>query len=71
VRELSLMHVQAPVPVVASPHGPLPPALTDLVTTSLQKSPQQRFPGMRALLAALEDVEKVVDRRCWRKWLSS
>jgi len=71
VRELCMMHVQAPVPVAESPHGPLPPMLADVISTCLQKSPQQRFPGMRALLAALDDVEKVVDRRGWRKWLSS
>ena len=71
VRELCLMHVQAPVPVVTSQHGPLPPVLADMVSTCLQKSPQQRFPGMRAMLAALDDIERVVDRRGWRKWLSS
>jgi serine/threonine protein kinase len=71
VRELCMMHVQAPVPVVESPHGPLPPMLADVVSTCLQKSPQQRFPGMRAMIAALDDVERVVDRRGWRKWLSS
>ena len=71
VRELCMMHVQAPVPAVESPYGPLPPALGDVVATCLHKSPQQRFPGMRALLAALDDVEKVVDRRGWRKWLST
>ena len=71
VRELCMMHVQAPIPVTESPHGPLPPMLADVVSTCLQKSPQQRFPGMRALLAALDDVERVVDRRGWRKWLSS
>lgn len=71
VRELCMMHVQAPVPAVESPHGPLPAQLAELVTTCLQKSPQQRFPGMRALLAALDDIEKLVDRRGWRKWLSS
>ena len=71
VRELCMMHVQAPVPVAESPHGPLPPMLADVISTCLQKSPQQRFPGMRALLAALDDVERVVDRRGWRKWLSS
>jgi tRNA A-37 threonylcarbamoyl transferase component Bud32 len=70
VRELCMMHVQAAVPVVESPHGPLPPMLADVISTCLQKSPQQRFPGMRALLAALDDVERVVDRRGWRKWLS-
>lgn len=71
LRQLCLMHVQAPIPTVESPHGPLPPKLADLITTCLQKSPQARFPGMRALLAALDEIERVTDRRGWRKWLSS
>ena len=70
LRQLCLMHVSAPIPVVDSPHGPLPPKLVDLVTTCLQKLPQQRFPGMRALLAALDEIEKVTDRRGWRRWLN-
>jgi serine/threonine protein kinase len=71
IRELCLMHVQAPIPVVESPHGPLPPKLADVITTCLQKSPQARFPGMRAMLAALDEVERVTDRRGWRRWLTS
>jgi len=71
IRKLCLMHVQAPIPVVESPHGPLPPKLADVITTCLQKSPQARFPGMRAMLAALDEVERVTDRRGWRRWLSS
>jgi serine/threonine protein kinase len=71
IRELCLMHVQAPIPAVESPHGPLPPKLADVITTCLQKSPQARFPGMRAMLAALDEVERVTDRRGWRRWLSS
>ena len=70
LRQLCLMHVTAPIPVVESPHGPLPPKLVDLVTTCLQKLPQQRFPGMRALIAALDEIEKVTDRRGWRRWLN-
>lgn len=70
VRELCMMHIQAPVPVPSSPHGPLPGKLADIITTCLQKSPQQRFPGMRAMLAALDEVERVADRRGWQKWLS-
>ncbi len=70
LRQLCLMHVTAPIPVVDSPHGPLPPKLIELVTTCLQKLPQQRFPGMRALLAALDEIEKVTDRRGWRRWLN-
>ncbi|HSN26680.1 MAG TPA: serine/threonine-protein kinase [Kofleriaceae bacterium] len=71
IRQLCLMHVQAPIPAVESPYGPLPPKLADVITTCLQKSPQARFPGMRAMLAALDEVERVTDRRGWRRWLSS
>jgi serine/threonine protein kinase len=71
LRTLCMMHITAPIPPVESPHGPLPPKLADLVTTCLQKTPQARFPGMRALLAALEEIERVTDRRGWRRWLSS
>jgi serine/threonine-protein kinase len=71
IRKLCLMHVQAPIPVVESPHGPLPGKLADVISTCLQKSPQARFPGMRAMLAALDEVERVTDRRGWRRWLSS
>jgi serine/threonine-protein kinase len=71
LRALCMMHIQAPVPAIESPHGPLPPKLADVVTTCLQKTPQSRFPGMRALLAALDEIERVTDRRGWRRWLSS
>ena len=71
LRELCMMHIQAPIPEVTSPHGPLPAKLGEVITTCLQKSPQARFPGMRAMIAALDEIERVVDRRGWRKWLSS
>ncbi len=69
LRELCMMHIRAPIPVVESPHGPLPPKLADVITTCLQKSPQQRFPGMRAMLAALEEIDRGAQHRGWRKWL--
>jgi serine/threonine-protein kinase len=71
LRELCMMHVQAPIPALTSPHGPLPAKLGDLITTCLQKAPQARFPGMRAMIAAIDEVERLADRRGWRKWLSS
>jgi serine/threonine protein kinase len=71
LRALCLKHIQAPVPPVVSPHGPLPGKLGDVITTCLQKSPHSRFPGMRAMIAALDEIERVADRRGWRKWLSS
>jgi serine/threonine protein kinase len=71
LRKLCMMHIQAPIPTVESPHGPLPPKLADIVTTCLQKTPQARFPGIRAMLAALDEIERATDRRGWRRWLST
>jgi serine/threonine protein kinase len=71
LRSLCLMHIQAPIPVVESPFGPMPAKLADIITTCLQKTPQARFPSMRALLTALDEIERVTDRRGWRRWLSS
>jgi serine/threonine-protein kinase len=71
LRTLCLMHIGAPIPAVESPHGPLPPKLADVITTCLQKTPHGRFPGMRALLAALDEIERITDRRGWRRWLGS
>ena len=71
LRALCMKHIQAPIPPVTSPHGPLPGKLADVITTCLQKSPGARFPGMRAMIAALDEIERVADRRGWRKWLSS
>jgi hypothetical protein len=66
-----MMHIEAPIPAVESPFGPMPPKLAEVITTCLQKSPQQRFPGMRAMLAALDEIERVTRQRGWRKWLGS
>jgi len=71
LRTLCMKHLQEPIPEVVSPHGPLPPKLADVVTTCLQKAPHARFPSMRALLATLDEIERVIDRRGWRRWLSS
>jgi serine/threonine protein kinase len=70
IRELCMMHIQAPIPTAVSPHGPLPGKLADVIRTCMQKSPQQRFPGMRAMLAALDEIERVSDRKGWQKWLN-
>jgi serine/threonine-protein kinase len=70
VRELCMMHIQAPIPTAESMYGPLPGKLTSAISTCLQKSPQQRFPGLRALIAVLDDIEKG-ERRGWQKWLST
>jgi serine/threonine protein kinase len=68
-RQLCMMHLNAPLPPIASPHGPLPAQLAEVITTCLQKSPHARFPNMRALIAALDDIDKVINRGDWRRWL--
>lgn len=70
IRQLCMKHIQAPIPEPISKFGPLPAKLVDIVTTCLQKSPASRFPSMRALIVALDEVEQVVDRRGWRRWLA-
>ena len=69
LRELGLMHLHAPVPRVESPIEPLPARLAEIVTTCMQKSPNLRFPGMRALLDALEEAEVLANRPDWTRWL--
>jgi serine/threonine-protein kinase len=70
LRALCMKHIQAPIPEPVSKFGPLPPKLVDTVVTCLQKSPSARFPSMRALIVALDEVERVIDRRGWRRWLA-
>jgi serine/threonine-protein kinase len=71
LRALCMKHITAPIPDVLSKFGPLPPALGDAVVTCLQKSPQARFPSMRALVTALDEVERVTDRSGWRRFLTT
>jgi serine/threonine-protein kinase len=69
VRALCMMHIEAPIPPIVSPYGTLPVRLAELITRCLQKVPQNRFPDMHAVVAALDEVEKVSKRRDWTKWL--
>jgi serine/threonine protein kinase len=69
VRDLGLMHLHAPVPPVESPIEPLPARLAEIVTTSMQKNPSLRFPGMRALQDAVQEVATLANRRDWTRWL--
>jgi serine/threonine protein kinase len=69
LRALCMMHIEAPIPIATSPYGPLPPRLAEVIATCMQKSPQQRFPGMRAMCTALDEIGVLTERRGWRKWL--
>ncbi|MEZ4363644.1 MAG: serine/threonine-protein kinase [Kofleriaceae bacterium] len=69
VRSLCIKHLRDPVPELQSPHGALPPELTALLQKCLEKSPVQRYASLRAMLLDLEQIESIVDRRGWRRWL--
>jgi serine/threonine protein kinase len=69
VRELCLKHLREAMPEVRGPHGPMPPEINALLTRALAKTPSQRYPSIRALLLDLENIESVVERRGWRRWL--
>ncbi len=69
VRELCLKHLREPAPAPESPHGALPPELSQLLLRMLEKSPVARYPSIRAMLLDLEHVESIVERRGWRRWL--
>lgn len=51
--EVCLAHVHAPLPAVTSPHGAVPPRLAALITRCLAKHPEDRYPSMEAVEAAL------------------
>lgn len=70
VRKVCMMHIQAPIPAMVSPHGALSPKFVALVARCLEKQPASRFPDMRSVLAALDEVERLASRRDWTKWLS-
>jgi hypothetical protein len=69
VEAVCLQHVRDPVPPLASPYGPLPPAIVKLVERALAKSPAQRFASMLALLVELDDASRAALRRGWQRWL--
>lgn len=69
IREVCLQHLNAAIPAVESPHGPLPARLAEVVTTMLSKAPAARFPSMHAVVAALADIERVARRDDWTRWL--
>jgi serine/threonine-protein kinase len=70
IRELCMKHLRDPVPELLSPFGPMPDDVCKLVERLLAKSPQARYPNMRAVLADLDEIAKLVDRKGWRRWLA-
>jgi serine/threonine protein kinase len=69
LHDLCMKHLQAPPPEPTSPEGPLPRPLIDLVVKCLAKTADKRFPSMRDLLAELDDIDRAMFKRGWRRWL--
>jgi eukaryotic-like serine/threonine-protein kinase len=69
LHELCLKHLQAPPPEPSSPDGPLPRPLVELVVKALAKTAQQRQHSMRELLAELDEIDRAMFKRGWRRWL--
>jgi serine/threonine-protein kinase len=69
VQETCRMHLEAPVPEVTSPYGPLPLELISIVNRCLQKVPNARYPDMHALRADLANAARKHAQRGWRRWL--
>jgi len=70
IRELCMKHIRDPIPELLSPFGPMPDDVCRLVGRLLAKSPQSRYPNMRAVLSDLDELAKLVDRKGWRRWLA-
>ena len=49
-------HLLEPPPVVTDTRPDLPPAINDVVSKAMAKSPDDRYPGSKELAAALRDV---------------
>ncbi len=70
IRDLCLKHIKAPVPEIDSPYAPLPSELTRVVLRCLEKRPDQRYPSMHEVTAALAEAEQAMVVRGWRRWLA-
>jgi serine/threonine protein kinase len=71
LRALCMKHIHDPVPDVQSKYGPVPSELSKFIQRCMAKSPSARYPSTRAMLGDLDVVTKLVERRGWRRWLST
>ena len=71
LRALCMKHINDPVPDVHSKFGPVPAELSKFIQRCMAKSPSARYPNTRAMLGDLDVVTKLVERRGWRRWLTT
>jgi len=71
LHELCIMHLTAPPPEVTSHHGELPRPLVEAAQRALSKTPDQRHESMRELQHALDESDRAMFKRGWRRWLAT
>ncbi len=71
LRALCMKHINDAVPDVHSKFGPVPAELSKFIQRCMAKSPSARYPSTRAMLGDLDIVTKLVERRGWRRWLTT
>jgi serine/threonine-protein kinase len=69
IREIVRKHVFEPAPLPRSPHEALPEDLERLVERCLAKEPAERYQSADALLDDLLTIERLFERKGWRKWI--
>jgi serine/threonine-protein kinase len=68
-RGIALMHLDARVPRLHSPHQELPEELIQLSARLLAKEPDGRPQSAGEVAFTLERIEGLLTRRGWRRWL--
>lgn len=66
---LCMKHLREVAPMPRSPHGPVPPELKALLERCMAKSPEARFPSMRAVCSELTILARSFERTGWRRLL--
>lgn len=69
-RVVLTMHMQDDVPMLKSPHGPLPVPLENMVLRALSKRPEARQQDMTELMREIDAISGLLARVGWRKWLT-
>jgi predicted Ser/Thr protein kinase len=68
-RGIALMHLEARIPRLHSPHQELPEELIQLSGRLLAKDPDGRPQSAGEVAFTLERIEALLGRRGWRRWL--
>jgi serine/threonine-protein kinase len=67
--EVLIKHASSPIPVAASPFGPLPALAQKVIARALAKRPADRYETAAELMTDLERCAGALWRKGWRAWL--